>query len=354
MLLFEHIPLPEPTDMRLKLKPLNQQVIVITGATSGIGLATARFAARKGASLMLIARDERALKKVANELSARGAIVAYAAADVGDEVALQRAADAAVAHFGGFDTWVNNAGGSVYGFSEEVPLEDQRKLFETNFWGVVHGSLIAVRHLKKRGGGALINLGSELSDVAVPLQGSYVASKHAVKGYTDTLRLELINEGAPVSVTLIKPAGIDTLFVQHARNHLDVEPKLPPPVYAPDIVAKAILHAATRPEREIYVGGASRGTVAFGRAAPGLFDRFMGTLGVAAQMTKEPKRNGDALYEGAGSLLERSGKNGPVLESSLYTRARLNQRATAGVMLAGAAALLIASMAKRYVNQSRV
>lgn len=354
MLHLKHIPPPGPTYMRFKLKPLNQQVIVITGATSGIGLATARIAARKGASLMLIARDERALKQVANELSARGASVAYAAADVGDEVALERAADAAVLHFGGFDTWVNNAGGSVYGFSEEVPLEDQRKLFETNFWGVVHGSLIAVRHLKKRGGGALINLGSELSDIAVPLQGSYVASKHAVKGYTDTLRLELINEGAPVSVTLIKPAGIDTLFVQHARNHLDVEPKLPQPVYAPDIVAKAILHAATRPEREIYVGGASRGNVAFERAAPGLFDRFMGKLGVVAQMTKEPKRSGDALYKGAGSLSERSGKNGPVLESSLYTSARLNHRATAGLVLASVTALLTASMIKRYLAQNRV
>lgn len=338
--------------MRLTLKPLDDQTIVLTGATSGIGLATARHAAKRGARLMLVSRDETALAQLAGELSQDGDNrVAYAVADVGDEAQLQAAADAAIERFGGFDTWINNAGVSVYGRCVDVPLEDQRKLFETNFWGIVNGSLIAARHLRECGG-ALINLGSELSDVAIPLQGAYVASKHAVKGYTDALRIELKNEHAPVSVTLIKPAGIDTLFVEHARNHLDQEPKLPQPIYAPDVVARAILHAATHPERDIYVGGASRATAWLGRSAPRIYDALMGKLGVKAQLTDERKREGDALDEASGSLRERSGRQGRVREWSLYTGARM-QPVSARTAVTGAAAVLLVLAARRYVRLTR-
>jgi hypothetical protein len=131
-----------------------------------------------------------------------------------------------------------------------------QRLFQTNYWGVVHGSLEAVKHMKTRGGGAIINLGSELSDHAVPLQGIYAASKHAVKAFTDSLRMELEKESAPIAVTLIKPAAIDTMFVAHAKNYMDKEPSLPPPVYAPELVAKAILYAAQHPKRDVFVGGA--------------------------------------------------------------------------------------------------
>ncbi|MDR5806342.1 SDR family oxidoreductase [Caballeronia sp. LZ001] len=338
--------------MKIQLKHLDQQTIVLTGATSGIGLATARRAAKAGVRLMLIARDETALAVLADELTRDGApAVAYTPADVADESQLQAAADGAIDRFGSFDTWINNAGVSVYGRIADVSLEDQRKLFETNFWGVVNGSRVALKHLRERGG-ALINLGSELSDVAVPLQGPYVASKHAVKGFTNSLRLELKNEKVPVSVTLIKPAGIDTLFVEHAKNYLDEEPKLPPPVYAPDIVAKAILHAAVHPERDIYVGGASRAMAGFGQRAPRLYDAITSLLGVKAQSKGEPKQSGDALYERGGDLRERSGKNGRVREFSLYTDARL-QPAGARAAFAGAAAVLLVMMARRYVRQTR-
>jgi NAD(P)-dependent dehydrogenase (short-subunit alcohol dehydrogenase family) len=181
---------------------------------------------------MLIARSGSDLRRLAGELASHGLLIVYAVADVADEAQTQAAAQHAVRRFGGFDTWVNNAGVSLYGRSAEVPAADQRKVLETNFWGVVHGSLAALRHLKQRGG-ALINVGSELSDLAVPLRGAYVASKHALKGYTDSLRLEVVEERAPVSVTLIKPAGIHTLSVEHARNHLGFESRLPAPEHAP-------------------------------------------------------------------------------------------------------------------------
>ena len=132
---------------------------------------------------------------------------------------------------------------SIYGPIADVPLADARRLFETNYWGVVHGSLAAVAQLRERGG-ALINVGSVLSDTTMPLQGHYSASKHAVKGFTDALRIELAEEGAPVAVVLVKPSAIDTPYPEHAGNHLGVAPKHQAPVYAPDVVAAAILDAA--------------------------------------------------------------------------------------------------------------
>jgi short-subunit dehydrogenase len=351
MLPVPHSPRLVRTAMRLKLKPLDQQTIVITGATSGIGLVTARAAAARGARIVLVSRDEAALSTLADELSEDGERVAYAVADVGDPVALEHAADLAVERFGGFDTWINNAGVALYGRCADVPLGDQRKLFDTNFWGIVNGSLIAVRHLRECGG-AVINLGSELSDVAIPLQGAYVASKHAVKGYTDALRLELKNENTPVSVTLIKPAGIDTLYVEHAKNYLDHEPKLPQPVYAPEAVARAILHAAENPERDIYVGAASRGTAWFGRKAPRAYDAVMSRLGIKSQLTREHRQFGDALYRGAGSLRERSGRNGRVRERSLYTDAQINTTSV-GQLATGVAAVMLFAVARRYLKTVR-
>jgi short-subunit dehydrogenase len=167
--------------MSVQLKGLAEQVMVITGASSGIGLVTARMAAQRGARLVLAARSEDALRRLADEIQAEGGEAVTVVADVGREEDVRRIGEAAVEYFGGFDTWVNNAGVSIYGRVLEVSTEDHRKLFETNYWGVVHGSYVAAEHLRTRGG-AIITVGSSLSDRAIPLQGTYCASKHAVKG----------------------------------------------------------------------------------------------------------------------------------------------------------------------------
>ena len=216
--------------MPVRLKPVGEQVIVLTGASSGIGLATARRAASRGARLVLVARNERALQELARECKELGGHAIAAPADVAREGDLERVAQAAKNTFGGFDTWVNNAGGSIYGRVTDVPTEDFRRLFETNFWGVVNGSRIAVEHFREKGG-ALINVGSVASDVPIPMQGAYSASKHAVEGFTDSLRIELLKEKAPISVTLIKPSGIDTPFAEHAASRMDGEAQIPPPLY---------------------------------------------------------------------------------------------------------------------------
>lgn len=338
--------------MSVKLKKLNEQVVVITGATSGIGLATAREAARRGAKLVLVARNGDALGQLASELRAQGKQALPVVADVGDLEEVRNVAASAIDYFGGFDTWINNAGVSIFGRYEEVPLEDQRKLFDTNFWGVVHGSLVAVECLKRKGG-ALINIGSELSDVAVPLQGMYSASKHAVKGFTDSLRVELEHDKAPVSVTLIKPAGIDTMFIAHAKNYMDVEPRLPPPVYAPKVAADAILHAAEHPIRDIYVGGAARIGAASAHYAPRLVDKVMSFVMFGQQRTTQPasNRSHNSLYAPTQDMQEQHIRDRHVFSSSLYTKAVTNP--VAGTLaMAGAGLALVALWQSRRSRQA--
>lgn len=205
---------------KVKLKPLEEQVIVITGASSGIGLATAKCAAKRGAKVVMAARSEEATKKIVDELNSAGGEAIFVPCDVSKKEQVEQLARAAVDRFGRIDTWVNNAGVSIYGRLDEVSEEDSRQLFETNFWGVYHGSLAALPYLKEHGG-ALINLGSEVSEAVVPLQGMYAASKHAVKGFVDALRVEIEQlDEAPVSITLIQPTATDTPFPQHARNYM--------------------------------------------------------------------------------------------------------------------------------------
>jgi NAD(P)-dependent dehydrogenase (short-subunit alcohol dehydrogenase family) len=334
--------------MKIKLKKLKDQVMVITGASSGIGLVTARLAANGGARLVLNSRNEEALCRISEEINAAGGQAIYVAGDVGKFEDVRRIADEATRRFGGFDTWVNNAGVSIYGRVLDQSLEDQRRLFETNYWGVVHGSTIACGHLRIRGG-ALINIGSVLSDRAIPIQGTYCASKHAVKGYTDALRMELEEEGAPIAVTLIKPSAIDTPYRQHAKNLLPVEPLNPPPVYAPDVVAEVILHCAQNPERDVYVGGGGKALSAFGYYAPRVTDKVMEATMFDLQQSDQPRTaiRKDSLHAPSEDGAERGGYPGHVAESSAFTKASLHPVLT-GAVIAGAGLALIASKRRKW------
>jgi short-subunit dehydrogenase len=260
--------------MKPELKPLDQQVIVITGASSGIGLATAQSAAVRGAKLVLAARSEQALFEIVEEIRALGGEAISVVCDVADSEQVNAVARAALLNFGRIDTWINNAGVGIYGRLDEVDDADNRRLFETNFWGVVNGSLAALPHLRAHGG-ALINVGSEVSEAVVPLLGIYSASKHAVKGFTDALRVEIEEvDKAPVAITLIQPSAVDTPFPQHARNYQEQEAKLPPPLIEPEQVAEAILSAATSPTRVKKVGAAAHINTTMTKLAPALAEKL--------------------------------------------------------------------------------
>ncbi len=311
--------------MTVRLKPIAKQVIVITGATSGIGLATARMAAKQGARVVLAARNEQALQALQKELNIGGSEQAvYVVADVAREEDVRKISDQAMRAFGGFDTWFNNAAAAIYGRIEDVSIEDQQRLFETNFWGTVLGSRIALEHLRRHGG-ALLNMGSVVSDRAVPLQGPYSASKHAVKGFTDALRMEVEADGAPVSITLIKPGAIDTPRSKHAKNYTGVEPEETGPVYSPRVVARAVLHAAEHPVRDVLVGAGAKAMSVGGAYMPRLTDKLMEhTMLKTHQSSRPAPEHDDGLYRPTNGLDERGDYRGRVLDSSAYTYASLH------------------------------
>lgn len=341
--------------MRVKLRPLEEQTLVITGATSGIGLAAAQMAAARGARLVIAARNEEALETVAADLRAAGGQVEVCAADVGDAEAAERIADTAVRAFGRVDTWVNDAAAALYGRLDEIAIDDHRRVFDVGYWGTVRGSLAAVRLLRGEGG-ALINLGSVLSERAMILQGAYSAMKHAVKGFNDALRMELEADEVPISVTLIKPTGMNTPYPEHARNYMAKAARIPPVVYDPRLSARAILFAAETPRREITVGGTGLMISKLGNLMPRAMDLNMEAAGETMQQTDEQPAPGvnDNLYEPREDGRVESEQDIGVRRSSLWLEAQMRPGLTTALIAgAGLAAAAFASGAPARWRESR-
>jgi short-subunit dehydrogenase len=336
-----------------KQKLIGEQTIVLTGATSGIGLVTARLAAECGARLVLVARNEQSLDALVAELDENGGPAIAVSADVSKESQVRSVATRALEAFGSIDTWINNAGVSIYGKLEDVPDADSRRLFETNFWGVVNGSLTAAKHMGKKGG-TLINIGSTLSDRAIPIQGMYCASKHAVKGFTDALRMELEAKKAPVLVTLVKPAAIDTPYKEHAKNYLGIQPEIPPPVYSPETAAETILYCAQNPVRDVFVGGGGKALSVMGEYAPRATDLYMEAVMIDMQKTDIPAGQNrlESLHSpNDDSLTELGGYSGHVIESSLYTKASLHPVATGAAVALGLGAAV--ALTRRILSSGK-
>ena len=312
--------------MPLSLKPLRDQTIVITGGSSGIGLATARRAVSRGAAVVLAARNESALEEIRAELETRGGRVAICAADVSVEADVERIAAIAIQHFGGFDSWVNDAAAATFGSIEQITIEDHRRIFDVNYHGLLMGSLVAARHLRERGGGAIVNIGSVLSDRAMIYQGPYSASKAAVQSATDALRMELEREQVPISVTLIKPGSINTPYPEHARNYLAGPPRLPAPLYDPGLVARAILFACEHHRRQIYVGGGGYAISLAGKFAPRLTDLVLERFGARVQQKDDdpgdPAKR-DNLHEPRRDGAEHGGQDVWVRQTSVLLEAQI-------------------------------
>jgi short-subunit dehydrogenase len=315
---------PGSDDWRDRMKrPLGEQVIVITGASQGIGRETALLFGRRGAAVVAAARNGAALRSLADAIDAVGGRAEPVVADIADYGAVEMVADRAIERFGRIDTWVNNAAVSVYARVSDLDSDEIERVVAVNLVGQIYGSKVAAARMGHAGSGTIINVGSALSERAVPLQSAYVATKHGVAGFTEALRLELMETAPDVSVVLILPSSIDTPLFNFARSKLGVMPMPVPPVYEPRTVAEAIAHAAEHGGREIVVGGWGKLLIIGQRLSPTLLDRYMveGRRMEQQQRTDKPDDRRDNLFEpstGSGSTRGEFGDGAK--STSLYTR----------------------------------
>lgn len=273
----------------MQLKSIDQQVVVLFGASSGIGRLTARRFARRGARVVVAARNETGLRSLVEEITAEGGEAQAIPADTTDFEQVKAVADQAVERFGRLDTWVHLAAVAIYSRFDQMTPEEWKQVIDINLNGQAYGAMAALPHLKREGRGALIHISSVLGERGVPLQSAYCASKHGIIGMLDSLRVELMQQRIPISVTAVLPASINTPFFTKARTRLGVQPAPYPPVYPPDLVADAILYAAAHPVRDMFVGDASRVLAVSDHLAPGLVDGWLQLTGTNWQMTNTPK-----------------------------------------------------------------
>jgi len=275
-------------------------VVVITGASSGVGRATAQAFARKGAAIGLIARGVDALHATEEEVVSLGGQALGVPTDVADAQAMEAAAEAIERELGPVDVWVNNAMASVFAPVSEISPEEFRRVTEVTYLGVVYGTLCALRRMRARQAGVIVQVGSALAYRGIPLQSAYCASKHAIQGFTESLRCELMHEQSPVRVTMVQMPALNTPQFDVVRTRLPRHPQPVPPIYQPEVAARAVVMAAEHPARREWWVGASTALTIIGNAlAPGFADRYLARTGYDAQQTKEPVSPGrpSNLYE---------------------------------------------------------
>ena len=319
--------------MKIKLKPLRQQVVVVLGASSGIGRASALALAAKGAKVVVSARSEHGLVSLAAEILATGGQATHAVCDVSDFDQVQQVAAVAVQTYGRIDTWVNCAALSLFASFEETTPDEYRRLMEVNYLGQVHGALAALPHLRAGGGGAVIAISSVESIVSLPNHAAYSASKHAVEGAMDALRRDLMAEKVPISVTSVKPATINTPLFTNSRSKLDVKPKGPPPTYQPNVVADCVVFAAEHPVRDLFAGGSGKMMALQQFSGPRQMDAYMAKVAVRQERTRDPRPEGMTgnLYEPTSDDRAQGDYSGRARSFSLYTFLQTHPKARVAV-----------------------
>jgi NADP-dependent 3-hydroxy acid dehydrogenase YdfG len=263
-------------------------VVVITGASSGVGRATARAFARRGAAIGLIARDRARLEATLREVEAAGARGLVCPLDVTDATAVAAAAERVERELGPIDVWVNAAMAAVLAPVSATAAGDVRRVTEVVYLGAVHGTLAALPYMRERDRGVIVMAGSALAYRAIPLQATYCAAKHAVRGFADALRCELMAEGSGVRVTSVHLPGLNTPQFGWVRTTLRRHPQPVEPVYQPELAAEAIVWASEHPRREFFVGGSTVATIAGNKLAPRIADRYLARTNIDAQQTGDP------------------------------------------------------------------
>ena len=323
-------------------RALSGQVVVVTGASSGVGRAIARAFGRARSRVGLIARTREALENAAREIREGGGEALVLPLDVSDARAVQQAADEVAARWGRIDTWVNDAMVSVFSPVSQTTPEEYRRVTEVNYLGTVHGTLAALRHMRATGEGTIIQIGSALVYRSIPLQSAYCASKAAIRGFTDSLRCELVHEKSRIRVTMLQLPAVNTPQFEVMRTRLPRHPKPVPPIYQPEAIAQAVSRVAARPVREMWLAPSAIAAIVGQRLAPGLLDRYLGRRGYEAQQTGAPVAPGrpDNLFAPLpGDRGARGRFDAEARPRSLEMSARLHARALA---VAAAAAGVVA------------
>lgn len=269
---------------------IDQQVVVVTGASSGIGHCTARMFAERGARVVVAARNIEALNDLVHQIEQSGGQAVAVETDVAEQDQVQRLAGAALERFGRIDTWINNAGVSLYATFDKISSQEAKRIMDVNFMGTFYGMQAALPIMRAQGGGTIINTASVTGKRGIPLQSVYSASKYAIVGLGEALRTELANEEADINVCTICPPSINTPFFDNAKTKEGYNPKPMAPVYDPATVAEAILDCAENPQREVLIGAGGKAFAIFNTIAPGVTDWFLGKVAIDGQLSKkEPK-----------------------------------------------------------------
>lgn len=310
-------------------------VVAITGGSSGNGRAAALLFARRGWRVGLIARNPDTLAEARAEIEAAGGTACTAPADVADLAALQAAADAIEVALGPIDVWVNNAGAGIFGPFLRVPEEEFRRLTEVNYLGTVNGTRVALSSMAVRGTGTVVQVVSAIGFRGVPLQSAYSGAKWAIRGFTEAIRAELITERSAVRVAMVFPPSVNTPFFEHAVSHMPQAVRPPPPMYQPEVIAEAILRAATTGQREVRVSSTTWSVAALSAVAPGLVDQLAGRLAPGSQQSRKPVVTDPNLFAPGGTAATRGRFGAESRGFSMQMMASRNPLAS--VLAAGAA-----------------
>lgn len=293
------------------------KVVAITGASAGVGRATARLFAKNGARVALIARGLDGLEATRSEMAQSGVKALALPLDVADAAQVEDAAGRIETELGPIDIWINNAMVSVFSPIHEMTAEEFRRVSEVTYLGSVHGTLAALKRMKPRDRGVIIQVGSALAYRAIPLQSAYCAAKHAVRGFTDSLRCELLHDNSKVRVTMVQLPALNTPQFRWVKSRLPRKARPVPPIFQPEVAADAIFFAAHNPGRELFVGWPAVKAIVANKLAPGLLDHYLGRNGYASQQHDGPENPNRAhnLWEpldgdsGAHGVFDRQAKN---------------------------------------------